>query len=112
MVTTNDKNRVEQAIDILSILESSLQKVEEKIAEMKRSLATLAKEDGEKAKAQTLSMVAKIADKEAELSMGSTKLEASRILKNEEKEVKKLRSRIDASLEEAVKIVMKTVSGA
>ena len=106
-----DKNaeKIQNAIAILSDMESKLDELGSQVSEMKRKLVVYAETEGEATKSEIIEQ----AKKEAEYAIDSVKKaaakEAEAIAKKGESETEALRKRVAMSLSQAVELIVSAV---
>lgn len=82
-----------------------------RVADMKRLMMSLARDEAEKAKGEAMEELSKLGEKILSEAKSEAEREAEKILKKGEEELKDLKKRIDEAFEQAVSLVVKAALG-
>ncbi|MDG6995369.1 MAG: hypothetical protein JRN52_05555 [Nitrososphaerota archaeon] len=106
-----DKNaeKIQNAIAILSDMESKLDELGSQVSEMKRKLIVYAETEGEATKSEIIEQAKKEAESATDSVKKAAAKEAEAIAKKGESETEALRKRIEMSISQAVDLIVSAV---
>jgi vacuolar-type H+-ATPase subunit H len=102
---------IENAISALSEMEEEMDRIKERITEMKRELLSLAQKESERTKDEFTSQVTAWSEENLKAEREEIEKDAKKIIDKSEEEVKKLKIKMDKKFDQAVEIVTKAILG-
>jgi vacuolar-type H+-ATPase subunit H len=102
-------SRIQNAITVLSDMESKLAEISSSVADMKRRLQTFAETEGEKAKSEVIDRANKEAQDALEQLRQSAQKEADSIVAKGLEETNQLKTKITGRVSQAVDVIVGAV---
>jgi len=102
-------SKIQNAITVLSEMETRLDDLTSQVADLKRKLLNFAETESEKAKAEVIEQASKEAQDALDLARDSAQKEASSIVAKGTADTNELRAKITGKVSEAVNIIVSSV---